>query len=261
VAILLGPLRTGHFTLEVPTVWIAIITGVVLGAMMWSLGKALEKGPAGLTFATLNSATVVPGLVMMLFFGTLWGFQYSIWHAIGSAFVLAGLFWAATTLQHAARKPLWGSLVTIVFLLHVLLLTLLQWRALLLKEPVEECVLIPCRLFHESSQWFTPLVFLTATLIQMGIFRSTERRSFKRQELFLGSIGGVANGIAIYLLVVAPEIATPWQNAMIFPLFAVSVIILCNLWSQWLYREKINWLATGVCLLGIVVGTFNWSAL
>lgn len=48
---------------------------------------------------------------------------------------------------------------------------------------------------------------------------------------------------------------------MIFPIFSVTIILFCNLWGQWLYKEKVNWFANACCIGGILIGTVNWSAL
>ena len=57
------------------------------------------------------------------------------------------------------------------------------------------------------------------------------------------------------------EVATPLEHAIIFPLFAVSVMISCNLWGQLIYKEKVNWKAAGFCVLGVLVGTLDWDIL
>ena len=48
---------------------------------------------------------------------------------------------------------------------------------------------------------------------------------------------------------------------MIFPIFAVTIILLCNLWGQKLYKEKVNWMASGLCVVGLLIGTLDWKAL
>jgi hypothetical protein len=55
------------------------------------------------------------------------------------------------------------------------------------------------------------------------------------------------------------EVSTPLEHAMIFPIFSVAIIILCNLWGQWLYKEKVNWLANACCVGGILIGTLDWK--
>src|SRR5690606_34074634 len=96
---LLGPIRTAEYVIPLSTAAFGAIAGLVLSVMLFALGKAVEQGPPGFTFAILNSATVMPGLIMALVFGAALGFVYNIWHAIGSVIVLGGLFWGAKGLQ------------------------------------------------------------------------------------------------------------------------------------------------------------------
>jgi hypothetical protein len=69
----------------------------------------------------------------------------------------------------------------------------------------------------------------------------------------LGSIGGFLNGVITFLLLVAAKYATADEKPVIFPLFSISIIIFCNLWGQWLYKERVNWKATSVCAAGILI--------
>ena len=50
---------------------------------MKSFFKALESGPPGLTFAMVNSASVMPGLLMALIFGAHFGYNYRTSHGLG----------------------------------------------------------------------------------------------------------------------------------------------------------------------------------
>jgi hypothetical protein len=89
-------------------------------ATLFALGRAVEKGPPGFTFAVLNSATVMPGLIMALIFGAELGFAYNIWHAMGSAIVLAGLFWGARGMQGIKEMKSWLLFAVFMFSFHVL---------------------------------------------------------------------------------------------------------------------------------------------
>lgn len=74
VNVLLGPLRTQDFAINPFTVLLGIFVGRVYGFMFEALGKALEKGPPGLTFSILSRSTVFPAVVMSLYFGAAFGF-------------------------------------------------------------------------------------------------------------------------------------------------------------------------------------------
>lgn len=241
VAFLLNPVRTGYFAFEMPAVWLGILAGIILFGLMWSIGNSMESGPPGLTLATVNSATVMPAIVMALIFGS----HYTLTAGIGSMIVVAGLLWAGWTSTERERR--WVKLITLAFISHVALLCVLQWRAMTLTR--------------EASQWFNPILFVTASALMIAYYLRKETRRPKLIEGIYGTIGGLLNGVCIFLLVVAPEVATPLQNSMIFPLFAVTVILLNNMWGQALYKEKVNWAANALCIAGVIIGTVNWSIL
>lgn len=105
--VLLGPVRTGQFALPSSMLVLGVFAGLVYSFMISSLGKALERGPAGLTFSILSGATVMPAIVMALSFGPSFGYSYTTWHAIGSIFVLSGLFWAGRGLRGMQNFRAW----------------------------------------------------------------------------------------------------------------------------------------------------------
>lgn len=256
LAILMSPVRTGQFSINGPIVLLGIAAGLLLAVMLYCLGKALEKGPPGFTFSILNAATVMPGLIMALSFGAAFGFLYNAWHAIGSLLVIGGLFWAGRGLEQMQDKKKWLLFAVAMFGLHICLLCLYQWRALLLKFPHS---FFPSE--HAQSEWFMPFMYLSATLIQLGIYLKSERKMPKGKEVAYGLMGGAANLFCTFFLLWATQVATPVENAVIFPVFSVAGIILSNLWSQKLYQEKINWRACQVCTFGLIVGTVDWTAI
>ena len=163
VALLLNPIRTGEYSINGPIVVLGLMAGLILAAMLFSLGRALEKGPPGLTFSILNGSTVMPAIVMALFFGAANGYPYTTWHAIGSLFVLFGFFWASQGIQGLQDKKGWISFALTMFSLHVLLLVLFQWRALLLNVPHTEEITSLFTAAQIKSQWFMPFMFLAST--------------------------------------------------------------------------------------------------
>lgn len=261
VGIALGPFSTGDYGLSTPSLVLGLVGGVILGLMMWCLGRGLETGPAGVTIAALNSGTVVPGIAMAIIFGPFWGHNYHLSYAIGSVAVIGGLFWAGWGTESHHAKLKWVFYVAVSFVMHAMLLTFLEWRALLFKGPWDVSKLVPFRLDASSTQWFMPLIFLVAVLIQLGSYLRHEKRWPNSKEVYYGLLGGIFNGGCTYLLIIAPSYATPIENAMMYPLFAVTVIVLCNLWGQGVYKEKINWVASGICLAGLFVGLVDWQTL
>lgn len=47
--------------------------------------------------------------------------------------------------------------------------------------------------------------------------------------------------------------ALPNEQTMLFPCFAVLVIVLCSGWARILYKEKFDVLANAICSIGILI--------
>jgi drug/metabolite transporter (DMT)-like permease len=256
VAILLGPVKTNSYTWNAPIVCLGLFSGLVLAVMLMVLGKALEKGPPGLTFSILSAATVMPAIVMATLFGAAFGFYYTVWHGIGSLLVLAGLYWAGRGMDGMQNRRAWILLAVTMFSLHALLLVIYQWRAILINYPEPLFTADQIR-----SQWFMPTLYLGAAAIQLVIYLKNERRKLMPKEWIYGFGAGACNSLCTFFLIQATEVATGFQSAVIFPLFSIGTIIFSNLWGQHLYQEKVNWRACQVCTLGILIGTVDWRSL
>ena len=235
--------------------------GIVLAVMMIFLGKALEKGPPGLTFAALNASTVMPMLLMVLLFGAPFGYLYTLTNGLGSLLVVIGLFWAGREAIRSEKTMQWATFVVGAFFLHVIFLVFMQWRALFINFPGENGLLLSFDVNDAKNQWFMPMVFFAAALVQIVVYLVTQKRWPNRSEVIYGVLGGLTNGVGTFFMIWSTEVSTPVEHAMIFPIFSVTIILCCNLWGQWLYKEKVNWLANGCCLFGILVGTFDWRVL
>lgn len=258
-AIFLNPVRANSYEWNVPILLFGILAGLVFGFMMLSLGRSLEKGPPGLTFATLNASTVMPGIVMAALFGVALGHPYSAWHAMGSVLVLVGLFWAGWGLQGMRDKKSWAFFVGAAFILHVLFLVFMQVRALVLNANAFSLSFLSPE--QAGSEWFMPMIFLSAASLQIYVFLRDEKRKPLMAEWAFGAIGGVANSTCTFFLIWATVAATPIERAMIFPIFSVMIIVLCNLWGKYLYEENVNWRASQVCIAGLIIGTADWKTI
>lgn len=259
-AYLFGPVRTGDYSINLPAALMGSIAGVLLFVMLFFLGKALQKGPPGFTFAILNSATVVPGILMAILFGASLGYEFKMAHALGCSLVLVGLFWAGKGLQGLNEPRRWLFFSSTMFLFHVLLLGLYQGRGMLLSplRPVELFSSFPAELI--KSECFIPCMFLAAVLIQTFVFLKDERRTPKRGEILYGFVGGISNFLVTFFLLKAAQFASPIENGVIYPIFSVVGIILTNAWGQKLYQEQVNWRACQLCAFGLIVGTVDWRA-
>lgn len=260
VAILLGPVKSGNYEWSYSIGMIGVVAGILLGIMMWALGRAMEQGPPGLTVAFLNSSAVVPAVVMVLIFGVAFGHSYQWWNGMGSLLVVGGLFWAVwETTKNYQNRSLWITFASVAFWCHVFFLVILQWRAMLINPNMPGSRLLPFRLDATQSEWFMPMIFVAATIFLLYLFIRDEARLPKKQEVIYGFYGGVCNGACTYFLIKAAQVATVWENAMVFPLFAVSLIMLCNTWGKVLYKEDVHWKAMALCLFGLFVGTMDWK--
>lgn len=257
-AVLLEPVRSGRFAWNGPVVFLGALAGILICAMMYYLGKALEKGPPGFTFSLLSSSTVMPAICMALFFGASRGFPYTPWHAIGSLLVVAGIFWAGKGTSGMQDRSRWIFFCLAMFSLHVALLVLFQWRAMLQNMPHPEEIASFVTAEEIQSLWFLPSMFFTGGIIQLYLFAKTEKRQPKKAEMFYGILGGAVNGTGTFFLICAASIASPLENAIIFPMYSVATIVLSNFWGQKLYQERVNWKACQICALGLIVATVDW---
>lgn len=259
-AILLNPVRTGNYAWSTSMAIFGLVGGAILGLFMSTFGKALENGPPGLTIAMLNCSTVMPIFLMLLFFGSSFGFTYTAWNAVGSLLVITGLCWAGwQSSSHVDRKR-WLLFVTLAFSFHIIYLVFLQWRVLLINFPGKEGLGLNLAAEEAASQWFMPLVFFAAAVMQTYLLLRTQRRAPNRGELYYGVIGGITNGACAFFMIKSTEVASSFELAMIFPIFSVALILACNLWGRWLYKEQIHWKGNVTSIAGLVLGTVNWAA-
>lgn len=261
IMIVLNPMRTGDFGWNGSAVAIGLAGGIIFGILMWGLGKTLEKGPPGLSFAILNTSSVAPAIVLALLFGIAYGHPYTLSNGLGSALVVAGLFWAGWTSEKNPNKTVWLLFAGLIFLAHTLFLVFLQWWAMILRPELPTSWLIPFHLEPKNLQWFMPAVIFVGAAMQWIIYLVKRHHFPKGKEIFYGILGGVTNGACTFFLILAPQVASSWENAMIFPIFSVSIIIMCNAWAQGIYKESVNWWANGLCVVGLIVGTVAWSTL
>jgi hypothetical protein len=234
---------------------LGVLSGLLLGTLMWTVSKALQNGPSGLTNAVINSACLAPAFILALMFGEEFGHTYNFWNGIGALGVIAGLLWMGWQANTAQRTHGWILWIVCGLSVHVLLLTFFQWKALLLKDGLPSSPFIPFQCDPACSNCFTLMMFLTASTLQFLLpGPKTSLRPPKRALWLYGVLGGCVNGIGSVFTLLATESATSeWQKTILFPLYCVALITVCNLWASYLYREKINWPANAVCYIGILM--------
>jgi hypothetical protein len=236
---------------------IGCLVGFLNIVVMWLTAQALLSGPAGLTFTFQNASGIFPGIILFCLFGPLFGFQISLFQVIGISLVAWGLFLGSKNKQN--DLPLSGKWLKYAlgcFLLQIFALSLIHWRCLLFASNVPTHVLIPWNLSECADAWFLPGQFGFAFFIQLAIVLY-ERKLFKPLEATYGALGGTANGIASFCLLISTRVAFPFEKALIFPCFAAATMIICNLWANRLYQERFNLAANCYCATGIFLGSLT----
>lgn len=234
------------------------VAGLLIVLLMRFTTQALLIGPSGLTFAFQISGSIFPGIVLFLIFGSAFGYTLNLLMIVGLCLVILGLFLASDAFSHSFSKTSkkWFILAIAIFLIHLAFVTLVQWRCLTFSNvPAHPLILFRC--MPEQDVWFMTSMFGTALVVQCGILMFMNQRP-KKSDLKYGSLGGFANGVGTYLFLMATGIASPMEKGILFPLFSIVIILVCNLWSQVLYAENINWKANLLCLSGILTA-YLWN--
>jgi hypothetical protein len=256
ITFLLGPFRTNNWFVHMPLIFAAIIVGIFLGLVVILCSKALEKGPPALIFAIIYSAAIIPGVLFSLILGKTFGFELDFWSVLGLLLVVFGLAWASKSEDKnvVKKKKGWKIFAILAFICQSFFLTGLQWRALLIEFPN---VSSPFMLFvskqEAEMEWFLPVFCLTASLIQFFPILINKAYKPKIAEVAYGFLGGSFNSLSIFFIMLAAIFAQGIEKLILFPLSSVVVIILCGIWGQILYKEKVKWVAYGVSLIGILL--------
>lgn len=231
------------------------IAGLLNLGLLHVIFKALKHGPSGLTFAFQNAGSVFPNLILFGLFGPSFGFLVTYSQIAGMCLVLLGLYFGGKQSNggnHVGLTGNWYKYAAACFLLQMLVFTLFQWRCLLYCTTLPH-ILIPSKFAEAEDAWFLPGFFGLALLLQ-GFLLWREKKP-RISEVVCGGCAGLANGTSSFFLLLAIQWAAPVEKGIVFPLFAVLVIIICSLWSKKLYGENINKTALSLCSLGIFVSS------
>jgi|GEM_PF-2448195 len=236
-----------------------ISIGMVAGAlnlmMMTFVARALQVGSSGLTFAFQNSGSLFPAIFLYFIFGKAFGFNLDAPLLIGFFCLAAGLFLSVWNPIRTSHFTQWLVLALAVFLIQGIILSIFQWKSLLMEHPAKSHLLIPWSSSMDEDLWFAPGFFLIPAVFQSIRFGFAERRWFHSKELTLGVIAGLLNGGATFCLLLATHLASVGIRPILFPLFAAAVIFFCNLWGKKVYQEPIPWKALLLCMAGIIIGS------
>lgn len=206
------------------------IVGLLNSGLMLLTFRALKLGPAGLTYAFQNASAIFPGIILFLFLGTNFGFSCSYLQFIGMGLVLLGLFLGARQ-ERTQTSSKWFKYAITCFLVQMFALTLIQARCILF-----DCKEIFSNLSEVDDVWFMPGQF-GASFVLISFIFMRENKRLNKNEMLYGFMGGIANFLSTCLLLIATKIALPLEKGILFPCFAVSTMILCNIWANRLYKE------------------------
>lgn len=237
---------------------IGISVGILNSILMLLTSQALKQGPAGLTFAFQNASAIFPGLLLFLFLGSDFGFSCSYLQLAGMMLVLFGLFLGAKRESNSPSKASskWLKYALACFIIQIAALTLIQARCILFDCDQTSGFLANFTVSEHDDVWFMPGQFGASLLMQIGAFLR-EKRKFELREVFLGSLGGVANFSSTSLLLLATKFALPFEKGILFPCFAVATMILCNIWANKLYHENFNAGTNALCSFGIFMAVLG----
>lgn len=228
---------------------LGFLSGLLLSAMMYCLSLALKLGPAALTFSMINSVSVFPGIVFASLLGKTFGHAYSYWHAIGAILILLGLFQGSFSDLKSNKK--WPYYTLLASLLNICFLLLVQWRAMLFKSDLPYSFFIPVHLKAEEGLFFMPCLYLSSMLFQT--IAPKRAANFQKTEIIFALFGGVLSSIGTFFYLQSTYFAQANENAVIFPTYCISLILTTNLWSFFLYREKIEWRSNLLSISGIII--------
>ncbi len=231
--------------------FVALFAGLSLGLLQYGIGKSLQAGPSGLTFIFVSSVSVWPPLLMYFLFGKEFGHDYSLNNLIGSLLVLGALFWMGKSEEKTNKK--WLFWIALSYAACTLYFVIFQWRALLVKDNIPESPLLPFRANAQDGDLFMAITFVIAAISQLFL---GEKKQQGKGFYTSGIVAGILAGLSTYLLLLGTEFAkTATENALIFPLNTVLMILFCNVWAKKFYNETINWPANGIAALGIAIST------
>jgi hypothetical protein len=245
-----------------PEIWNTPVNGIVLGVgasvgllssiLMLLTSKALAKGPAAMTFAFQNASAIFPGLLLYLLLGSDFGYSCSYLQFFGMVIVLLGLYLGAK--KEAAQLPKdsseWLKYALGCFIVQILALTFIQGRCVLFDAKDAGALFSDFTVSSTEDVWFMPGLFGTGFLAQLAVSLKA-KPSVRMREVALGSLGGIANFLSNLLLLWATMSARPFEQSILFPIFAVSSMVLCNLWANRLYQESFNYKTNALCAFGI----------
>ncbi len=230
---------------------IGTCVGLLNSLLMYLTSRALKKGPSGLTFAFQNASATFPGLILYLVLGTEFGYSLTSLQLLGIALVVTGFFvGTGKETSHSPHTSSWLKTAISCCFIQIAALTLIQARCVLFDSTITSNFVSKLGITEADDIWFMPGQFGASFLTQaVGFFRSNTK--LQPNDVMYGSLGGIANFAATGLLLMATKMALPFEKGILFPCFAIAVMLLCNLWAKAFYKERFHLKTNLLCSCGI----------
>ncbi|MEI6531651.1 MAG: hypothetical protein WCN87_02385 [Chlamydiota bacterium] len=235
-----------------PIIGLGAVAGLFVILIFYALPKAFAAGSTNLSIGIFQSACILPPLLMSLIFGCDCGFYYTLFHGVGALLVILGFLRSALQAKGQKISLKWLFYIGLTFFAQAAALTIYQYQALLTKPLLpHNPFLLPVTSIEASSGWFLPTLFLVVVLGN-GLLLKGHILSAKK-NLQEGALGSLFNTGAVAFLMIALAVATQSFTMLIIPINAVLTITFCNIWSQWIYKEKVDWVGMLIALSGILL--------
>lgn len=252
ISLLFGPLSSASGN---PPTWsigfLGGTAGCALALLALSMGASVRCGPAGLSLAIINTATLAPALIGVLTLGSTFGYVLQTYQLVGIAIVIVGFFIAskALTIKGALRWQ-WGTITLIAWIANAALMVSMHWRqaALSPRAPVQPWV--PITLQFEESLWFFPILFFSGSAL-LWLWAQFTWKPIQWTEYLLGICGGLCMTGATYFWAQGLAEAQAYELALIFPTQCSITIVVCQIWGRILYREQVQWRGIALLLVGL----------
>ncbi len=241
--------------------------GILNVIMMTITSRALQHTSAGITFTFQNASSVFPNILLFLLLGSSFGFIVTSHQVVGTVLILIGLFAGLLSNKSAkSNSTKWRRYVFGCCFVQILILCIFQSRFLITGNSASDA----------ADVWFMVGFFGMALIFQTFVLLNQRRLKQKNyiegqasvatpvntflskgSKIIFGALSGIGNAASTYFLLQATQVATPLERGLIFPLFSIAVIILCNLWGYWLYEERPKVASLALCSLGIFVASIS----
>ena len=233
------------------------------GSLMKQTQKMLVAGHSNLGTTLMNSACIVPSIVLFLIFGKSFQFHFSYWQAISALCIILGFFYSLSRdkkNESSADSPsiIPAKRMLTAFCIQALFLIFLSWKSLNFKENVPMSRLLPFQKMGVEDLWPNSIMFTVSALFQLSSSAiKIVPFTTKKEWLVYGILGGLATGFSGILLLYAIDIAkTPFENALIYPLLSIGTIIFNQIFAHIAFNERLQWKANICFVAGIFFNGF-----